>query len=180
MVMDNRKAGGMFVVSKMKSSTALLAFAACLLLAGCKSPPAGTKFLGQPMDIRFNAVDGRDVDVSQMRGKVVLVDFWASWCPPCVREIPVIKSAYETLHGRGFEVVGISLDDDKKELLSMLAKERIEWPQFYDPKGGEHRFAKQFGIEEIPVMWLLDKSGKLRDIDATENLREKVEKLLAE
>jgi len=91
-----------------------------------------------------------------------------------------MKTTYETLHARGFEIVGISLDDDKKDLLSLLAKEKIEWPQFYDPKGGEHRLAKQFSIEEIPVMWLLDKSGRLRDIDATENLTQKVEKLLAE
>ena len=167
----------------MKSSAALwivALIASWLFVSGCKSPPAGTKFLGQPIDIRFTAVDGREVDVSQMRGKVVLIDFWASWCPPCVRQIPVIKAAYEKLHGRGFEVVGISLDDDKKELLALVAKEKIEWPQFYDATGAEHRLAKQFGVEEIPVMWLLDKSGELREIDATENLMEKVEKLLAE
>ena len=168
---------------QMKQSTILCVLpliTSCLLLAGCKSPPAGTKFVGQAIDVRFTAIDGRQVDVSQMRGKVVLVDFWASWCPPCLKEVPVIKAAYEKLHGRGFEVVGISLDDDKKDLLALVAKEKIDWPQFYDPKGAEHRLAKQFGIEEIPVMWLLDKSGKLRDIDATENLVEKVEKLLAE
>ena len=152
----------------------------CLCFAGCKSPPAGAKLLGQPIDIRFTAVDGREVDTSQMRGKVVLIDFWASWCPPCVREIPLMKAAYEKLHGRGFEIAGISLDDDKKELLALMDKEKIQWPVFYDPKGAEHRLARQFGIEEIPVMWLLDKSGKLREIDATEHLEEKVEKLLAE
>ncbi len=167
----------------MKSSAVLwivALVAGWLSVSGCKSPPAGTKLLGQPIDIRFTAVDGRKVDVTTMRGKVVLIDFWASWCPPCVREIPVMKTTYEKLHGRGFEIVGISLDDDKKELLSLLAKEKIEWPQFYDPKGGEHRLAKQFGVEEIPVMWLLDKSGRLREIEATEDLMQKVEKLLAE
>lgn len=154
--------------------------ASCLLLAGCKSPPAGAKLVGQPIDIRFTAIDGREVDTSQMRGKVVLIDFWASWCPPCVREIPLMKAAYEKLHGRGFEIAGISLDDDKKDLLALMEKEKIPWPVFYDPKGAEHRLARQFGIEEIPVMWLLDKSGKLREIDATDHLEEKVEKLLAE
>ena len=165
---------------KKRALFTLVSVAVCLLLIGCKSPPAGTKLLGQPLDVRFTAVDGRQVDVSQLRGKVILVDFWASWCPPCMREVPVIRAAYEKLHGRGFEVVGISLDDNKNDLLATIAKEKIAWPQFYDPKGGEHRLAKQFGIEEIPVMWLLDKSGKLREIDATENLEPKVEKLLAE
>src|SRR4051812_9231173 len=173
----------MLTARQMKQSPALYILpliAGCLFLAGCKSSPAGSKFLGQSIDVRFTAIDGREVNVSQMRGKVVLIDFWASWCPPCVKEIPVIKEAYQKLHGRGFEVVGVSLDDDKKDLLAFIAKEKIDWPQFYDPKGAEHRLAKQFEIEEIPVMWLLDKSGKLRDIDATENLVEKVEKLLNE
>ena len=158
----------------------LALFLATLIISGCKHPRAGSNLLGQPIDIKFTALDGRDIDVAQMRGKVTLIDFWASWCPPCLRELPNIKATYEKLHGRGLEVIGISLDDEKKDLLAVMAKEKIEWPQFFDPKGAEHRLAKQFGVEEIPVMWLLDKSGRLRDIDAGENLSDKVEKLLAE
>ena len=153
---------------------------ACLVLAGCQAARPGAKLVGQPIDIKFTAVDGREVDLASMQGEVVLVDFWASWCPPCLREVPHVKEAYQKLHGRGFEVVGISVDDEKKDLLEILAKEKIEWPQYFDPKGFEHKLATKFGIEQIPVMWLVDKSGRLREIDATENLMEKVEKLLAE
>src|SRR5258706_1720690 len=147
-------------------------------LAGCKTQTQGAKYLGQRLAIQFEAIDGRQVDLTKMRGKVVLVDFWATWCPPCVKEVPEVKAAYDKLHERGFEVVGISRDEKMEDLRDFVAKNKIEWPQYLD--GIEGRFATKFGVEEIPAMWLLDKQGKVRDVEATENLIEKAEKLLAE
>src|SRR5208337_1847889 len=72
--------------------------------------------VGHPLDVRFTAVDGREVDLAKLKGKVVLVDFWATWCGPCVGEVPHVKQAYQELHSRGFEIVGISLDKDKDAL----------------------------------------------------------------
>jgi thiol-disulfide isomerase/thioredoxin len=154
------------------------AFASALFLSGCKQPPAGTHLLGKTIEIQGQAVDGREVDLAKQRGKVVLIDFWATWCPPCVEEVPRIKAAYEQWHNRGFEIIGINLDDKKEDLLSFLNRNKMEWPQYFD--GLDNRLAQQFGIEELPTMWLIDKQGKLRDIDAVQNLSEKVEKLLAE
>jgi len=151
-----------------------------LLFAGCKHAPPGASLMGKPVEIQYTAVDGRQVDTAQLHGKVVLVDFWATWCPPCVKEVPLVKAAYDKLHDKGFEVVAISMDDKKDDLTSFVAKQNMPWPQYFDPAGWENKFGKQFGIEQIPTMWLLDKSGKLRDIDATEDLAPKVEKLLAE
>ena len=136
--------------------------------------------LGKPLDMKFTALDGRDVDLSQMKGKVVLIDFWATWCGPCVREIPSVKKTYDELHKQGFEIIGISMDSDKKKLESFLAKNEMPWPQFFDGKGWKTSLAQEHGISSIPAMWLVDKKGNLVDQNARSGLEEKVKKYLAQ
>jgi len=136
--------------------------------------------LGKPIDLQFTAVDGRAVDVSKMKGKVVLIDFWATWCGPCVGEVPTVKEAYDKHHSQGFEIVGISLDREKSSLTDFTSSHKMEWPQFFDNQRGQNKYASQFGINTIPAMWLVDKKGNLRDINARSDLSSKVEKLLAE
>ena len=118
--------------------------------------------IGKPLDMQFTAVDGRQVDLSQMKGKVVLIVFWATWCGPCVGEIPSIKECYDKCHSKGFEVVGISLDKDKDKLESFTQKMEMPWPQYFDGKQWDAKFAKQYGITSVPEMWLVDKKGNLR------------------
>ena len=134
--------------------------------------------VGKPVEIKFKALDGREVDLQSMKGKVVLIDFWATWCGPCMAELPNVKAAYEKLHPKGFEIIGISLDRTRDALEKGIAREKIPWPQNYQESG--NTFAEQFGIESIPTMWLVDKKGLLRDLNARPNLAGKVEKLLAE
>jgi thiol-disulfide isomerase/thioredoxin len=136
--------------------------------------------VGKPVDIKFTAVDGREIDLSKMKGQVVLVDFWATWCGPCIAELPNVKTAYAKLHPKGFEIVGISFDEDKGALEKMLKKEGMTWPQFFYGEGWGNKFGKQFGITGIPSMWLIDKKGLLRDTNGRDNLESKVEKMLAE
>ena len=137
-------------------------------------------FVGKPIDLHFTAVDGREVDVSKMKGKVVLIDFWATWCGPCVGEIPHVKETYDKNHPKGFEIVGVSLDQEKGSLTEFVSSHNMAWPQYFDGQGWDNKIAGQFGITSIPAMWLIDKKGNLRDLHARSDLSGKVEKLLAE
>jgi thiol-disulfide isomerase/thioredoxin len=138
------------------------------------------ELLGKPLPIKFTSVDGREVDLAKMTGKVVLVDFWATWCGPCVAEVPNVKKTYEALHPKGFEIVGISFDSEKSKLEQFTKKEGMTWPQYFDGKAWENKFGQEYGIHGIPTMWLVDKKGNLRDLEARGALDEKVGKLLKE
>jgi thiol-disulfide isomerase/thioredoxin len=136
--------------------------------------------IGKPLDISFTALDGAKVDLKQMKGKVVLVDFWATWCGPCVAEVPMIKRAYEAYHGKGFEIIGISLDDNKKDLLDFIKKQSMPWPQYFDGKHWNNEISFRFGINSVPAEWLVDKKGNLRLTSARSQLDEEVKRLLSE
>jgi thiol-disulfide isomerase/thioredoxin len=134
---------------------------------------------GKPVDIRFQAIDGRHVDLAKLQGKVVLVDFWATWCGPCVGELPHVKAAYEKYHAKGFEIVGISLDHDKARLQEFVKSQGMAWPQYFDGKGWDNLISTKYGIRGIPTMWLIGKDGNLADTNARQDLDGKIAKLLS-
>lgn len=134
--------------------------------------------VGKPLDIRFTALDGREVDLTGLKGKVVLVEFWSTTCGPCIAEMPTVKATYEKFYERGFEVVAISLDDKESALRRFIKEKELPWPQHFDGKGWENKFALQYGIFSIPTMWLVEKRGNLRDTDVRFDLDGRVETLL--
>ena len=136
--------------------------------------------LDKPFDLEFTALDGRKVKVSDLRGKVVLVDFWATWCPPCVASVPELIALHRRLQPQGLEIVGISADEEQAELKSFVKRTGMSWPQFFDPAGRESRMLEELGINKFPTMWLVDRKGILRDIEAEYDLSKKVEALVAE
>ena len=135
----------------------------------------------KPVDLKFTAVDGHPIDLANLRGKVVLVDFWASWCGPCMGEMPNVVSTYGKLHEKGFEILGISLDHEKGDMEGALKSQNMTWPQYFDGGGWQNKIATTFGIQSIPAAWLIDKKGMLRETGLRgEALGEAIEKLLAE
>jgi peroxiredoxin len=137
--------------------------------------------VGKPLDLKFAAMDGREVDISHMKGQVVLIVFWATWCVPCIEEVPLLKDTYEKFHSRGFDVVGISSDKDEKALKNFIQQHNMPWSQYFERQGQENKFNAEFVIDNIPALWLVDKKGNLRETsDAFPDLQAKVEKLLAE
>ena len=125
---------------------------------------------GQSMEINAKTVEGKPFDLKSLKGKTVLVDFWATWCGPCMAELPTLKDCYAKYHGRGFEVVGISLDQDKIRLNEFLKREDLPWVTLFDDDaksaGWEQPLALQYGIMAIPRAILIDKTGKVVSLNA--------------
>ncbi len=138
--------------------------------------------VGQPLALKYTAVDGREVDLDKMRGKVVLVDFWATESQSSLEMLPMVKEAYDRFHGKGFEIAGIDLDEEKEVLTNFVAGQKLEWPQFFDGKSAETKYAVELGVKgkDLPAMWLVDKKGVLRYINADFDFTNKIGHLLGE
>ena len=137
---------------------------------------------GKPLAIEALGLAGSPVSTASYKGKVVLVDFWATWCKPCREELPKLKQTYAKYHAAGLEVVGVSCDNDATDLQQFLAENPdMPWPQLFDAaKPGWHPIAQQYGINAIPVMFLIDRKGVLRSVDARANYETLIPQLLKE
>jgi thiol-disulfide isomerase/thioredoxin len=114
-------------------------------------------------DFDVKDLDGKPLSVSSYKGKVVMVDFWATWCPPCRAEVPNVVSAYEKYHDKGFEIIGISLDkaEDKDKLTAYMKDNKMPWRQYFDGKFWANELAVKYGIQSIPSSFLLGRDGKI-------------------
>jgi thiol-disulfide isomerase/thioredoxin len=123
--------------------------------------------VGNVIDIKGKTVEGKEIDLAKLKGKVVLVDFWATWCGPCRAELPNIKKMYDRYNAKGFEVIGISLDDDRDKLAEFLKEEKLPWPSIYDQAGKEgERLADLYGVMSIPQALLVAQDGKVVTLEA--------------
>ncbi|MCL1850819.1 MAG: AhpC/TSA family protein [Bacteroidetes bacterium] len=109
--------------------------------------------------------EGKLISLESMRGKYVLVDFWASWCRPCLGEIPNLKIAYEKYHDKGFEIISISLDDDKEAWINGVAQHELVWLNVSDLQAFNSPIAKQFAVAYVPHTFLLDPQGVILAVD---------------
>ncbi|MBN9386052.1 MAG: AhpC/TSA family protein [Chitinophagaceae bacterium] len=134
--------------------------------------------IGQPApDFTQTDTAGSDVRLSSFKGKYILVDFWASWCGPCRRENPAVVKAWQRFHPKGFDILGVSLDNNREKWLEAIKKDQLPWTHVTDLNGWQNSAARLYGVRGIPMNYLLDKKGKI----IAKNLRGQalVEKLAA-
>jgi thiol-disulfide isomerase/thioredoxin len=135
----------------------------------------------RPLDLAFTAVDGRQVDTARLRGKIVLLDFWATWCVPCKQEMPNVIADYGKYHDKGLEVIGISLDRqaDRQKLIDYCSEHGMPWPEYFDGKLWDNDVARKYAIGSIPGTFLLGEDGRIaaKDVHGAE-LEAAIRKLL--
>lgn len=128
----------------------------------------------------FSAPDlkGQSHSPQKYKGKVLLLDFWATWCGPCVASLPELKGAYDKYHKQGLEVVGISLDTDKNALTSFIKARQMEWPQIYAGQG-KSTIPNVYGVKAIPFMLIIGKDGKIAAVNPRGKIDDAVKAALA-
>ncbi len=119
--------------------------------------------VGEPAPLfAGRGLDEQEIKLESLRGKVVLIDFWATWCAPCVAEMPNIRSVYEKYGKEGaFTVLGVSLDDDAKKVKRFVKKENVPWPHIVAGPAQSNEIAKKYFVEGIPATFLIDAEGKV-------------------
>ena len=125
------------------------------------TPAEGTEVGNKYIDFKLSGIQGNNVAVSDYvaKNKYTLVDFWASWCPPCRAEMPTIVKAYADFHSQGFEVVGVSLDNNRDSWVISIEQLGMTWPQMSDLKGWKCAGAELYYIRSIPANILVDQQG---------------------
>jgi len=140
---------------------------------------AQIKIGGSVPEISLPNVKDSIVNLSSYQGKVVLIDFWASWCGPCRATNPSVVRLYNKYKDRGFEVFGVSIDSKKDAWLKAIRQDKIKYIQVNDNGGWNSKVAEKFGVDQIPTNFLLDKNGNVVAIDAEgKDLDNKVKALL--
>jgi peroxiredoxin len=135
----------------------------------------------EPIPFEVTGIDGETISPDMYDGKVVLLDFWATWCGPCRQELPNMKSVYQKYHDEGFEIIGISLDRTVDRVRQFIEKENMDWVQFCDEAYWDNEISNLYAVRSIPMTYLLDRNGVIRHKNLRgDELEEAVAELIAE
>ena len=128
-------------------------------------PAVGLEVGNLAPELKYKAPDGKEIALSSLRGNIVLIDFWASWCGPCRYTNKELVKLYSKYKEKGFEIFGVSLDVNHKDWAKAIAKDKISWLQVVDDRGWDAKTAISWRINAIPTNYLIDKEGKLIAMD---------------
>lgn len=132
-------------------------------------------------NFKVTAVDGKPIDLAQYKGNVIIINFWATWCDPCIQEFPNVKKMYSKFKDKGVQYIGVSLDDDIEDLRGFVKQVEVEWPQIFDAKRWQGAIPSLYHIQAIPTMVVLDRENKVRYVGSdTESVTRIVTTLLSE
>jgi thiol-disulfide isomerase/thioredoxin len=129
---------------------------------------AAIALLKNPLELTFTDLDGREINLADFRGRVVLIDFWATWCGPCIAELPKLKAAHQKYRDHGLVVIGVSFDraGDEQKLRDFIRAHDMDWIHQFDGRGWQNEIGQRFAIRAIPTVFLLNREGVVVDTNA--------------
>ncbi|MDA8171097.1 MAG: TlpA disulfide reductase family protein [Nitrospiraceae bacterium] len=138
---------------------AIFVLAAAVCLSGCQRKASRIGVGASAPAFVLTDINGNPHSLSSLRGKVVVLDFWATWCPPCRASIPVLNRIYERYNGRGVEMLGVSIDDGQKDIMEFMKSHKVLYTLLWDNKN----VADSYNVQSIPNVFIIDKNGVIRD-----------------
>src|SRR5262249_40050994 len=142
----------------VRRTAVLLALAATVVGVGPAAAALPSVGVTAP-DFAAKSNSGRNVRLSELRGQVVLINFWASWCSPCRQELPLLSKIYTQYRGAGFALLAVNVDDNRKDAEGMLKRLDLKFPTLFD---GNKKVAKLYGVDTMPATLVIDRDGRVR------------------
>ena len=118
-----------------------------------------------PLDYILKDMNGDDVDLATFKGNVILLNFWATWCGPCIAELPYLRNAHDKLAAKGFEIFAVSLDEDREKTTKVITAKKMDWLHYFDGKKWKNTLAVAFDVHSIPANLLVDRQGIVRAVN---------------